>query len=462
MLFRRVLAAFKWIMALGLIGGLLSVAYWVNGQMRSERAKEGGEDRVQSPRRTKDGVVELGTDEAERYALEEAPARAISWVERVPVYGQVVANPKATVEVRSPFSGALRAASDTPWPSLGRWVRSGQTLGWIDIRIGAQERLALQDNLNTARLKKQGAEKVVALQRERVNRVESVSRSQIVPGQQLDDAKVLLAEAETQLAIATAAVELWQKSLEEVDRPGQRGTTIYSHPLVSPGNGEVTELAALPGMSIEAGGLVAQLVDFRRMLLRLEIPPEMLAAGPPGPLRLQAIASGPAGLAGVVPATASADPPATVEAIPVGPATRVDAATQFIGYWYESEPERLDGAAGESSSVSAPSDALGTWWRPGLQVKASLTLPTARSRPAVTVPAGAVLFHQGRALVYVRVKPGAYERREVRPLGREGDSWALAARQTSDPSGLEPDAVVVHRGAQVLLSEEFRSDVDAD
>jgi hypothetical protein len=65
-------------------------------------------------------------------------------------------------------------------------------------------------------------------------------------------------------------------------------------------------------------------------------------------------------------------------------------------------------------------------------------------------------------LVYVRVKPGAYERREVRPLGREGDSWVLAARRPSDPTGLEPGEVVVHRGAQVLLSEEFRSDVDVD
>src|SRR5919205_375788 len=103
-----------------------------------------------------------------------------------------------------------------------KWIMA---LGWIDIRIGAQERLTLQDNLNNARSKNQGAEKVVALQRERVNRIESVSRSQIVPGQQLDDAKVLLAEAETQLAMAAAAVELWRKAVEEVDRPGHRETT---------------------------------------------------------------------------------------------------------------------------------------------------------------------------------------------------------------------------------------------
>jgi hypothetical protein len=80
----------------------------------------------------------------------------------------------------------------------------------------------------------------------------------------------------------------------------------------------------------------------------------------------------------------------------------------------------------------------------------------------VAVPIGAVLFHQGRALLYVQVKPGAYGRREVRPLAREGDSWVLAARQPADPSGVEPGEVVVHRGAQVLLSEEFRSDVDVD
>jgi hypothetical protein len=140
----------------------------------------------------------------------------------------------------------------------------------------------------------------------------------------------------------------------------------------------------------------------------------------------------------------------------------VDSASQFLGYWYEPEPDRADGAAGKSGSTSGEGDGPGVLWRPGLQVKASLTPPGAPSRPAVAVSVGAVLFHQGRALVYVRVRPGAYERREVRPLGREGATWVLAARQASDPSGLEPGEVVVHRGAQVLLSEEFRGDVDAD
>jgi hypothetical protein len=64
--------------------------------------------------------------------------------------------------------------------------------------------------------------------------------------------------------------------------------------------------------------------------------------------------------------------------------------------------------------------------------------------------------------VYVRVRPGAYKRREVRLLDRERDSWVLAPREGSGLTGLEPGEVVVRSGTQVLLSEEFRSDVEAD
>ena len=105
----------------------------------------------------------------------------------------------------------MRAGPNSSWPVPGQWLHTGRPLGWIDIRIGAQERLALQDNLNSAHLKKQGAEKLVQLQRERVRPIEKVSLSQIVPGQTLDDARVLLTDAETQLAIATAATEPGEK-----------------------------------------------------------------------------------------------------------------------------------------------------------------------------------------------------------------------------------------------------------
>jgi hypothetical protein len=70
------------------------------------------------------------------------------------------------------------------------------------------------------------------------------------------------------------------------------------------------------------------------------------------------------------------------------------------------------------------------------------------------VPRSAVLFHLGRAWVYVTVGPGRYERCEVQLLGQEADRWILTGVAANDP--------VVWKQAQVLLSEEFRGDIDND
>src|SRR5262249_51313592 len=94
-------------------------------------------------------------------------------------------------------------------------------------------------------------------------------------------------------------------------------------------------------------------------------------------------------------------------------------------------------------------------WRPGLFVKALVEVPDSRAREAVAVPATALLYHQGRALVYVRLAPGGFERREVQMLGRDKDRWVLA-------SGVEEGEPVVSQRAQVLLSEEFRGEADLD
>lgn len=463
MIWRWFLALCKWILAFGVIGCLFLIAYWVNGEMRAERVREGDGDKVQSPRRTKNGVVELGIEDADRYGLKDEPARGVHWSERIPVYGQVIPNPKATIEVRAPFAGALRSDSVAEFPEPGESVRSGRVLAWIDVRISPQERLALQDNLNSARLKKEGAATIVELQRERVNRIAKVSVSQIVPGQQLDDARVLLADAETQLAIATTAAELWKKALAEVDRPGGREPTTYSRPLTAPADGEVTEISARPGMAVEAGAPVIQLVDFRRLLVRLNFPPDLLAGGPPARLQMIAIPANASGLSGVSDSLKAPESAPPVEAVLIGIAPEVDSASQFVGYWYLPRGARSSKTSGRigSNSIADKGEELGAVWRPGLQVMSYATPPSARIQQVVAVAADSVIFHQGRSLVYVRVKPGLYQRREVRLLGRDGDAWVVERRQGSDAFGLAPDEIVVQSGAQVLLSEEFRGDVEA-
>jgi hypothetical protein len=95
-------------------------------------------------------------------------------------------------------------------------------------------------------------------------------------------------------------------------------------------------------------------------------------------------------------------------------------------------------------------------------VKTEAKDPSIPPKEAVSVPESAVLFHQGRALVYVRRGPGRFERREVRLLGREGDCWALALRGDQVGKGVSEGEAVVSKQGQVLLSEEFRGDLDND
>jgi hypothetical protein len=140
----------------------------------------------------------------------------------------------------------------------------------------------------------------------------------------------------------------------------------------------------------------------------------------------------------------------------------VEAAAQLISYLYEVPEESAYRVAqrtnGDPQARAAEPNHVAERWRPGLFVKAYHRAPEAPSREAIAVPAAALLYHQGRALVYVRLSTGKserYQRREVQVLGREGDRWILAG-------GISVGDPVVSRQAQVLLSEEFKGDVDND
>ena len=55
--------------------------------------------------------------------------RMLAQVLRLPVYGRVVHNPEATLEVRTPFAGTLRVDPDHSWPTPGRQVQAGLAHG---------------------------------------------------------------------------------------------------------------------------------------------------------------------------------------------------------------------------------------------------------------------------------------------------------------------------------------------
>jgi hypothetical protein len=435
---RGLLTVLVWVLALGAVAGLCAAAYRVHQQSVAHRAEEAGPP--DAPKRSTNKVVKLGATLAESHGIEDEPAAAVDWVRRVPAYGRVVPNPRAAAEVRAAFAGILRAAPGTTWPTLGASIKSGQVLGYVDVRVGPQERLDLVTKLSGARAKLPGAEEAVRLTREREDRLKSAGGGGVSQSE-LDMARRDHNEALTQLAAAKAEVKVWEDALEAISRDDRKDTT-WSQPLAAPAAGEVVDLTGRPGTALEPGGLVAKLVDFRYALVRLELPPEALAPAPPAGVDLVATAALPPALEGASNRSSPESPAPYLTARLVGAAPQVEVNSQFAAYWYEADT---------ASETAAGRPGV---WRPGLFVTAAVKtggMPT----KAVAVPESALLYHQGRALTYVRVAPGRFERREVEVLGRDGGRWVLAA-------GVEPGERVVSRRAQVLLSEEFRSDVDND
>ncbi len=87
---------------------------------------------------------------------------------------------------------------------------------------------------------------------------------------------------------------------------------------------------------------------------------------------------------------------------------------------------------------------------PGLSL--SVHLPAGPVRQGVVIPSGAVVWLQGRPWCYVEQQSSRFVRREVATANPLPDGWFVV-------EGFRADERVVTVGAQTLLSEEFRSQV---
>ncbi|HEX6828331.1 MAG TPA: hypothetical protein VF104_05075 [Burkholderiales bacterium] len=111
---------------------------------------------------------------------------------------------------------------------------------------------------------------------------------------------------------------------------------------------------------------------------------------------------------------------------PLSPATRADPALPGATWFYRS---------------------AGAGLRVGERIAGRL--PTGEApEEGVLVPAQAVVWHAGKAWVYVQEAADRFERRSIRAAEPVGSGWF--------ETGLEPGERAVVSGAQLLLSEEFR------
>ena len=166
---------------------------------------------------------------------------------------------------------------------------------------------------------------------------------------------------------------------------------------------------------VEDSPIIARLIERQDFLVQITLPPGVSLAIPPS--------------------TAAIETGKGVHAVIsfVSPATRMDPKIQGLSFFY---------------TAPAESGVL-----PGMNVLAFL--PTGTSVDGVSVPASAIVWWQDRAWVYRRTSTETFTRDEIATdLPAEGGGYIV--------KDLPGDAEIVTSGAQLLLSEEFRSQIQVE
>ncbi|MHB8525334.1 MAG: efflux RND transporter periplasmic adaptor subunit [Candidatus Acidiferrales bacterium] len=144
-----------------------------------------------------------------------------------------------------------------------------------------------------------------------------------------------------------------------------------------------------------------------------------------------------------LPATAESRPPARIT-LEIAGSTQIEA--RFISPFPQVDP-RIQGV----SLLYITRNRLGL--SPGLNLMAHI--PSGPQMRGVVIPESAIVWWQGNAWVYQQTAPGRFVRRLV-PTNAPLENGIFVS------SGFSPGDEIVVRGAQALLSEEFRSQIQPE
>jgi hypothetical protein len=176
------------------------------------------------------------------------------------------------------------------------------------------------------------------------------------------------------------------------------------------------EWGSVLGKSLADGlPMVTQLIERQDFLLQITLPPGVILPVPPSTASIETGKSARAAITFV------------------SPATRIDPKIQGVSFLY---------------TATAGSGVL-----PGMNVLAFL--PSGRSIEGAAVPASAIVWWQGRAWVYRRTGQDTFIRAEIATdLPARGGGYIV--------KDTPKDAEIVTHGAQLLLSEEFRAQIQVE
>lgn len=353
-------------------------------------------------------IVKFTAEMQQRLDIRTEALASATKPREIVAYGHLEEDPSRSFVARAPVSGTMHEAPGHQWPDVGQTVADHTVLGSVEPRLAPADRITLGDRLSSARADAESGRSALAAAQAALSRAKTLNA---------DDKNVsdrVVQEAEAKVAAEQARVAAADRSIGLIE-PSLTSMSSAAVPLELDRGGQVVEVLVHPGESIETGQAIVRVTRFDRLLARVDVP-----AGE--------VAGGDITVANIVPLGHESR---TIRGERISLAAAVDPKTQGQPFLFR---------------VADPSFTL----RPGLSVTAYLEIPGA-PRKGVVVPRAAVVRQSGKTWVYVQTTADQFARREVNLEDPTSEGWFTRS--------LSPADRVASTGAQTLLSEEFKSQI---
>ena len=402
-----------WSVALGILVIAAGLLLWSYTSHHAEQTSEAaGDAAIKNPAKVAneggDPTVTLDDDVQERMGVKADAVVPMTRRQQVVAYGVLEADPDGAFELRAPLAGAVQGATGHAWPKVGEKIADAARVGQIEPRLAPLDRVDLNSRLVSAQADIDASRASLTAALSALTRIRTLNADdKNVSDRAVQEAEARVAEEQAKMNGEQQSVRLLTAALAS-NREGAAALDIAR-------GGTVVEVLAHPGESVEAGQPLLKLARFDKLLARVDVP-----VG-------QTVATGLAS-ASIVPLGYEGKP---LNGERVGFAASVDPKTQGQPFLFR---------------VADGSGAL----RPGLSVTAYLETP-GPARSGAVVPRSAVIWQTGKTWVYVQTDKEKFARREVALEDPASGGWFTRS--------LKPGDKVVTRGAQMLLSEEFKSQI---
>ena len=407
-----------WVIVLVLVGGTAVALIAVKLHAKDADTAPATTEPAKTEEKPPPGHLRLKPEEIEHAGIKTDTLEAGTFAPETKLYGVLQEDPEASFALRAPVAGTI-VAGDKPWPVVGQVVSDRTTVGQVQQRLApadqiavAAQQLTLQTQLTTAQADRAAAEISLTADKASYERLKSLNaQDKNVSDRVVEEALTKVKTDEAHLQAAEKTLELVKAALAS---PQMKAGAL---PLEIDKGGEVLEVAARPGESVEAGVPVLRVVDFKRQVASV-----FAAPGEQLPTHAKQATITPIGLDGK---------PLTATYLATGPA---DPKSH--------QPTLL-------FKVDVPDVAPGV--RPGVPVTASVP---AEGEPlkGVAVTKTAVVRYLGESWVYVVAPDGGFDRKEIstdRVLPDASGYFVI--------EGLKPGDQIVTTGAASLLSQEINA-----